>query len=476
MLLNYPDLPFPEGARLRPEVARSMPEVSDGGRTYTFRVRPGFRFSPPSNEPVTAEAFRRAIERTLHPKTASYAPFFMSDIVGSKAYAAGRAKHLAGVTARGDILTVRLTAPSATLPDRLASPFFCAVPPTTPIAAKGIDGIPSAGPYYRASYEPKRRLVLRRNPNYGGDRPARMREIEIDLDVGRSRALAAVQAGRADHVNVVGVDRIAALDRLYGPNSAAARAGRQRYFSGAAPVLHFFTFNRGRPLFAEEPMRQAVNLALDRRALARRVPFPPDSPGRPTDQFIPPGISGFEDKAIYPLGTPDVSEARRLAGTRRGREVVLYTCNLPGCLEQGRVVRRNLAAIGLDVEVKSFAFNQMFARLTRPGEPWDLGYWGWLMDFADPAGFVGAIFGPTGESPAGRFLEKDLLRRISAATRLSAGARVRAFAELDAELGRTGAAAPFATAATTELFSDRIGCQVHQPLYGISLGALCVRP
>jgi hypothetical protein len=40
---------------------------------------------------------------------------------------------------------------------------------------------------------------------------------------------------------------------------------------------------------------------------------------------------------------------------------------------------------------------------------------------------------------------------------------------------RAGAAAPFATPGTTDFFSDGFGCQVEQPLYGISLGALCVR-
>ena len=63
LLVNYPDKPFPAGAKLVPEVARELPTVSDDGRTYTFRLRSGFRFSPPSDAPVTAEAFRRAIER-----------------------------------------------------------------------------------------------------------------------------------------------------------------------------------------------------------------------------------------------------------------------------------------------------------------------------------------------------------------------------------------------------------------------------
>jgi class 3 adenylate cyclase/ABC-type oligopeptide transport system substrate-binding subunit/DNA-binding beta-propeller fold protein YncE len=474
LLLNYPDQPFPAGSELRPDVARALPEVSDGGRTYTFRLRPGFRFSPPSNAPVTAEAFRHAIERSLHPRSRSYARFVVPDIAGFAAYRAGRAEHIAGVTARGDTLTVRLTAPSATLPDRLASSFFCAIPPTTPITSAPISQIPSAGPYYIASYEPKRRLLLRRNPNYGGDRPARPREIDIDLDTSRARAEAAVEAGRADHVNAIRVDRIPSLERRFGAESAVARAGGQRYFSGATPVLHFLNFNLRRPLFAGERMRRAVNLAIDRRALARRVPFP-DGPGRPTDQFIPSGIPGFKDEAIYPLGGPDAEAARRVAGPGRSRRAVLYTCNLEPCREQGRIVRSNLAAIGIEVDVRQFPFDEMFDRAARPGEPWDLVYYGWVMDFPDPSNFTTDLVAMPDESAIRGFRDRDLRERLLAATRLRNPARAREFERLDAEMARAAVAAPFATGATTEFFSSRVGCQVHQPMFGISLGALCIR-
>jgi ABC-type oligopeptide transport system substrate-binding subunit len=474
LLLNHPDRPFPAGAKLVPEVARAMPTITDGGRTYTFHLRPGFRFSPPSNAPVTAQAFRRALERALHRRAESYAATLMSDIVGFRAYHSGKAKRLAGVTARGDTLTIRLDGPSRTLRDRLASLYFCAVPPTTPISAAGVEQIPMAGPYYIASYVPKRRLVLRRNPNYGGNRPARLWEIDVDLDVARARAVPRVAAGRADYVSAVPVDDVLALNRRYGPQSAAARAGRQRYFSGTAPVLHFFALNARRPLFAGTRMRRAVNLALDRRALARRVLFP-DVPGRPTDQFIPPGLPGFRDEAIYPLGGPAVERARRLAGSPRRRHAVLYTCNLAPCLEHGRVARRNLAAIGLDVEVKNFSVDDVFKRLNRPDEPWDIGYYNWFMDFADPAEFVALLFPPKGEPNVGGFRDEKIQGRIRAATRLSDIERAAAFARLDADLARAGAAVPFATNVTTDFFSDRIGCQVHQPIYGISLGALCIR-
>jgi len=479
LLFDYPERPFPAGAQLHPEVAEAMPDVSDGGRTHTFRVRPGFRFSPPSNAPVTAHAFRRAIERALHPRTGSYAAVIMSDIAGFRAYQRGRANHLAGVTSRGDTLTIRLQAPSRTLLQRLAATYFCAVPPTTPISAAGIGQIPMAGPYYIASYVPKRRLVLRRNPNYGGTRSAKFREIDMDLEhVAPQSAVADVEAGRADYVSTVPPDSIAALDRRYGARSGSAQAGKQRYFSGTAPALHYFALNTRRPLFASRRLRQAVNAALDRRALARRVQYGRlGGPGRPTDQFIPPGQPGFRDAAIYPLGGPDLPRARRLAG-RRPRRAVLYTCNLPHCLEHGRVLRKNLAAIGIDVVVRNFSLGQMFKRLGRAGEPWDIGYANWFVDYADPSQFIELIFAappPDGGNP-GRFRDEGIFRRMRAAARLSGTARSRAYAQLDADLARAGAAAPFATAVTTDFFSDRIGCQVHQPMYGIALGELCVRP
>ena len=69
-LLNQPVAEAPEGWGLQPEAAEAMPDISADGRTYTFRVRDGFRFSPPSGEPVTAETFRYSLERALSPRSA----------------------------------------------------------------------------------------------------------------------------------------------------------------------------------------------------------------------------------------------------------------------------------------------------------------------------------------------------------------------------------------------------------------------
>ncbi len=66
-----------------------MPTVSHGGQTFTIRVRPGFRFSPPSNAPVTAETFVHVLERGLNRRSESYAAYLMRDIVGAVDYTQG---------------------------------------------------------------------------------------------------------------------------------------------------------------------------------------------------------------------------------------------------------------------------------------------------------------------------------------------------------------------------------------------------
>jgi ABC-type transport system substrate-binding protein len=50
-----------DGAQLVPDLAVSLPTPTDGGLTYTFRLRPGIRYS--DGQPVRPEDFRRAIER-----------------------------------------------------------------------------------------------------------------------------------------------------------------------------------------------------------------------------------------------------------------------------------------------------------------------------------------------------------------------------------------------------------------------------
>ncbi len=484
-LVTYPDKPAPEGLRIVPEVAQAVPLPTGGGATYTFRIRPGFRFSPPSNEPVTAKTFKSTIERVTNPRVKSPVASDFSGIVGYSAYRKGQAGGISGIVARGSTLTIRLTRRDGGFLAILAGLSACAVPRGTPASPVGIDDIPSAGPYYIASYTPRQQLVLERNPNYHGDRPHRLDRIEIAIGVDPNRALGQVEAGTADYALELPRKAGPRLESAYGPGSDAAKAGLQQYFISEAVASRYLHMNTSRPLFSDVRLRRAVNYALDRRALVaegRRAAIgnPYDS-GAPSDDFIPPYAPGGADVDLYPLNGPDLARARRVAG--RGRvhaTAILYTPNLSPWREEAQIIRRNLEPLGIDVQVKEFAIGDFYARITRRGEPFDLAMNSWGWQTGDPVRmlevFDGSTIAPSGNPNFSYFDDPAFDRKLQAIRKLSGAKRYRAASRLALELQRDFVpAAPVATNASRDFFSARIGCQVYQPVWGMDLAALCLR-
>ena len=476
-LLAYPSEPGAAGTRAVPELAAALPVLSDGGRTYTFTLRRGYRFSPPSGEPVTARSMKYTIERSLNPRMHSPALAHMRDLVGGRAYAEGRARHISGVIAREDTLTLRLTHPVSNLEDHLAQPFFCAVPLGTPIDPEGLDMIPSAGPYYVATNVPGQEVVLRRNPGYAGSRPSRPDEIQITLSAGSKQTLARVEAGAVDYTPIIESPAVARrLNARYGAGSASAKAGRQRYFVKPMPELDMLIFNTSRGPFRSARLRRAVNYAIDRRTLAREGLWN-GLPARPTDQYLPPTLRGFSDTRIYPW-RPDLARARQLAGHRH-RTAVLYTSGFPYHVRFAEIVKANLRAIGMDVEVKNFGESH-WVRIGRRGEPFDMAVGGWYADFPHPFDFLRLLDGRTiranTNDDTAYFNDPAYNRRLDAATALPSPARENALGRLAVDVARTEA--PWAAVAndrTHDFFSDRIGCQRWNAGFGLDLGSLCIR-
>jgi len=480
-LLNYPDAPAPLGTRLVPEVAASLPARSADGRTYVFTIRGGFAFSPPLRERVTAETFKHGIERSLNPRM-GVAGAYVTDIVGQAAYQSGKAAHISGIVADGDKLSITLVEPAPSFLARIAMPFFCAVPLNTPIDPRGVPAIPSAGPYYIAAHVPNKGIVLKRNPNYHGSRPHRLREIHYTIGVAPSRSVAEVEAGRSDYV----ADRIppdedaeAKLAARYGPASAAARDGKQQYFVNPTLALANLALNTSRPLFSSARLRKAVSYAIDRRALARQGslvsgPFP----AVPSDQYLPPTMPGASRMRLYPP-SGDLRAARRLAPHARGT-AVLYTCNLPLCRRHAQVIRSNLAGLGLHVDIREFPMDELYERAGAKGEPFDILESHWFADYPDPSDFLNVLLDqrirPRGNLNGSYYTDPRLAGKLQRVARLSGEARYRAYAALSVELARDAAPwVAYATGTSRDLFSARVGCQVFQPVYGMDVAALCTR-
>jgi peptide/nickel transport system substrate-binding protein len=74
-----------------PDLAAGPAQISDGGKTVTVKIKSGVKFSPPVNREVTSADVAYAMTRDFNPAVGNgYAGAYWGDIIGSKAYAAGK--------------------------------------------------------------------------------------------------------------------------------------------------------------------------------------------------------------------------------------------------------------------------------------------------------------------------------------------------------------------------------------------------
>ncbi|HEY8069632.1 MAG TPA: ABC transporter substrate-binding protein [Burkholderiales bacterium] len=180
-LLTYDYLARP--AKLVPNVAESLPQISDQGKTYLFRIRKGIYFAADGafksgRRELTAADFAYSIKRFLDPKNRSpYAFFFEGKIAGLDELAAQAKKtgrfdydaRVAGLeTPDRYTLRVRLNAPDLNFAHMLAFPLSGAVAREV-VEAYG-DDINShpvgTGPYLLKRYVRSSKIVLEANPGF----------------------------------------------------------------------------------------------------------------------------------------------------------------------------------------------------------------------------------------------------------------------------------------------------------------------
>ena len=450
-LLDYPPKSGAGGSRLVAEVARSLPAVSPDGLAYTFRIAPGWRFS--NGESVGASAFARAFERARSPRLVSPAAAYLREVESWRA--------------DGDTLTVRLSHRAPDFPQRLALPYFCAVPPSTPESVT--EAPPSAGPFYIRRHVRNRALLLVRNPYYKGPRRPHVDRIEYRFGAFASQIGLQLDRGEADY----GVVPPSVFE------SFAARIGSSDHlFTVPQPIVGYLALNTARPLFRDNPqLRRAVNYALDRPALARAFGA---RAARPTDQYLPPGFPGYHDASLYPLGGPDLETARRLAdGHLRAGKAVYLACPGMDCRDRAVIVAKNLGAIGLDVEIR-YGYGQ-YALAGVRGTGFDIADVVTRPDYGDPYGIVeklldGRAIRAVGNTNLSYYADPAFSRAVDAAQRLRGRARMRAYERLDVDVARRSAPlAAYANVNARVFLSRRVGCVTYQPVFGLDIAGLCLR-
>ena len=468
-LLNFPDKSAPEGAKLIPEAAAALPTVSKDGKTYTFTVKSGAKFS--NGEPVTAQSFADAINRDLNPGMQSPAVPFISDIVGAQAVVDGKAAKASGVKVNGNKLTISLLQPGADFLARITLPFFSAIPKNMPIDPKGVDTPIGAGPYYVKSWTKNRTGVFAKNPYYKGPRPQNIDQIVVTINTDLDQSFLQVKGGEADFdAGGVPPAQKASLAPLLG----------KQFFAIAGPETDYLALNTSPgSLFADVKARKAMNFAIDRPAMLRaRGAFS----GTRDDQILAPAIAGYHDEKIYPIKGADPVKAKALYS--KGGNATVYTSNVGAALVQGQVIQYNMKQIGINADIKQYTSAVVYAKAGTKGEKYDAALVGWGWDYPDPFDFIDVLLNgnnihETQNNNLAYFNVPAMNKKMEDASKLVGDPRYKAYGSLDLEITRTYAPwAAFLHRSEPTFLSARMDpkCFIFQPIYQrIDLGAECFK-
>ena len=465
-----------EGTQLVPDLATSMPDARDGGRSYTFRLRAGIRYS--DGRRVRPEDFRRALERAyeLGGLLVEYGTA-MTAVLGGDSCSKGRRCDLSkGVVTTGDTVTFRLSKPAPLFLSDLS--LLYPMPAGTPSRDVGRKPVPGTGPYAVESYVPRRQVKLVRNPHFRvwseAARPDGYPD-EIALrGSGRAEGVTAVAQGKADVLlGPVPLDQI---------EQVRVRHSRQLHVEPQRATMSLF-LDTTQPPFTDVRVRQALNYAVDRRRLVELgggTAF-----RQPTCQVIPTSVPGYVRYCPYtvdprPTGewtAPDVGKAQQLiaASGTKGQKVTVWTW--PEVGKEGRYVVSLLRQLGYRAQLEELKdidvyFRTIFDPKTRPQS----GIIGWFGTQYGSQAIDSLKCGFSGN--AARFCDRGIDGKAARALNLFAtdpeGA-ARTWAQLDRSLVDQAPWVPLFNPRWPIIASKRVGNWQYHPYLDVLLDQLWVR-
>jgi peptide/nickel transport system substrate-binding protein len=479
-LLNFAHAEGARGYRLLNEGAKSY-TVSRDGRTYTFHLRVGMKFS--NGSPVTAANYKHTLLRILNENVGSPIASFLTDpasvnIRGALAYNTGKAGSVSGIQTKGKYtLVLKLIKANALLPTLMAMIETGATPlnfPMKPITAP--KSVASAGAYYISGYTPDRSITIRRNKFYkplgAAPYPANLNGMDYQIGIQQDQALLLTKQGKIDW-SADGLSSTA-----WGPLFAQyGTKGRARVF--ATSVVDYAVMNTSKGVFANLNARKAVEYGLNRKSLIKiRGP----RAGSPQCSMLTPAIPGYKKCNVYPLAKQDLAKARSLAKGHTGHLNYWYTASTLGTQIQ-HLAASQLNAIGYtNIDTKPFQ-SGLFTALGKRGNDYDFAIIGWQADFPDPYDYINKLLsGDTIQDVQNNnvsyFNNPTANRLMNKAAQLRGTKRFSTYGNLDLLIQKNYApTAPIDNRNDREFFSARVATNTVKtsPVYEIDLGKLALK-
>jgi ABC-type transport system substrate-binding protein len=473
LLVTFQQSAGADGMRLVPDLALSIPTPGNGGTTYSFRLRPGIRYS--DGQPLRAGDFRRGFERLF--RVGSIGASLYTGIIGATACVSHpRGCNLSQGIVTDDAagtVTFRLTAPDPDFLFKLTYEAYSApVPPGTPDRESGSRTVPGTGPYQIiAVSDTEVRFV--RNPHFHEWSHAAQPVGYPDSIVWQTTAtaqaaVAAIERGRADWF--LGQVPTAQYHQLELTDPA-------QLHSNPAFAVEFVPLNTNLPPFNDVRVRQALNYAIDRTKIAGLYGGPAFA--TPTCQTITPGLPGYVPNCPYTLhpspdgawSAPDLARARQLvaASGTSGERIEVW-----GEPDEGYVpptaapyIAGVLRSLGYRVALKMVplatvtqAMRTHF-QLSADGD--------WLANYPDPSSYLPQFFGCGGGNSNGFYCNPGLDRAMQRAAQLESsdppGSRAL-WAAIDRQLTDDAVWVPTVTLREIDVTSRRLGNYQYNPVWG----------
>jgi peptide/nickel transport system substrate-binding protein len=457
-LLTYQSGNGDESTKVVPGLAESMPTISQDGKTYTFTLRKGMKYSDGS--PIKASDFPYAIQR-LFKLDSGGAPFF-ENIVGAEDYANGKADSISGIKADDATgkITVQLNDPSGTFLNEVALMFAAPVPQSTPLDKDQTSTPPpSSGPFMISNADPPNSYTLERNPQFKTVQAAGASDVEdahvdkitVTQNKNQSAQAQAIQNNQSDFM----VDPPPA-DLL--PQIESQFSDRFRFQESIN--TYYFWMNTQKPPFNNLQVRQAINYAIDPAALTRIFG------GRlhPTQQVLPPGMPGYQEYKLYP--GPDLNKAKALLAQAHpsDMDITVWTDDEPDRKRIGAYYQDVLNSLGFHTTLKIIGGDVYFTTIGNLSTPdLDTGFGDWFQDYPHPNDFFepllsGDSIHPTNNNNFSQVDIPDLTAKTNEldTKQLSDSGVEDQYAALDKSYMEQAVWAPYGNEKFTTFTSDRI--------------------
>ncbi len=389
-------LTFNAKSELVPEMAEKMPTVSSDGKTMTFTLRSGLKYS--DGKPLTAKDFEYGWKRHVDPRTAGEYAFTGFIIEGAEAFNSSKETDPAKLNALRDAVGVKAT-DERTIHFKLksAAPWFmsvlatwCGLPTRQDMVEKGGEKWTEPatyignGPYVLKTWDHQNRIVFETNANYyRGAAP--LKTIDLVMINEPAVSFAAYRNGELD---VVGVQK----EDLPAVNGDAQLKQQYQRFPGSCTA--YVGFNNKRAPFDKLQVRKAFSAALDRKDFVENVL---GGIGLPAGQFLPPDFPGrYDDLKEQKLDVAAAKKALADAGYADGKGLpelkFTYASNartktrVEALAEQ---FKRNLGVEVIPDPVESRAFSAM---TKTPDTTPQMYLLSWCQDYPDPQDWYTTVF------------------------------------------------------------------------------------